>query len=174
MANGSRADSSGVFIDGINDESPRDEVRRIANQPAASFHFRSSRWRPRDTLSRFAGLFGSVVNMVTKSGGNRFDGSLFEFVRNDLFDASPSQLHQRQRPKDEASQKPVWGRSFRPGDDTACGYSGRDRTFFLLSLESLRSVTGTSATALWPTILTGRRIPVSAWRPDTSLHNPRR
>src|SRR5262249_54403062 len=30
---------------------------------------------------------GSQINVVTKSGGEAFHGSLFEFVRNDVFDA---------------------------------------------------------------------------------------
>jgi hypothetical protein len=29
------------------------------------------------------------INVLTKSGGNAFDGALFDFVRNDKFDASP-------------------------------------------------------------------------------------
>src|SRR5260370_10731015 len=31
---------------------------------------------------------GASVNVVTKSGGNNFHGSLFEYVRNDIFDAT--------------------------------------------------------------------------------------
>src|SRR5262249_14703917 len=38
---------------------------------------------------------GASVNVVTKSGGDRFPGSLFEYVRNQIFDATkaPSQLN---------------------------------------------------------------------------------
>jgi hypothetical protein len=35
----------------------------------------------------FGGKSGAVINVVSKSGSNRFHGSLLEFVRNDVFDA---------------------------------------------------------------------------------------
>ncbi len=37
--------------------------------------------------AEFGGKSGGVINVITKSGSNAFHGSLFEFVRNDLFDA---------------------------------------------------------------------------------------
>ena len=41
-------------------------------------------------LSTRSGLqAGALVNVVTKSGTNQFHGDLFEFVRNDLFNARP-------------------------------------------------------------------------------------
>lgn len=43
----------------------------------------------------------SQINVLTKSGGNAFHGSLFEFVRNDKFDAIPfafSSAHPRKSP----------------------------------------------------------------------------
>src|SRR6266581_8459522 len=43
-----------------------------------------------DAKADFGGAMGGVVNMVSKSGGNSFHGSAFEYVRNDAFDARNS------------------------------------------------------------------------------------
>jgi hypothetical protein len=40
-----------------------------------------------DSRADYGGAAGGVVNMVSKSGGNEFHGSAFEYVRNDAFDA---------------------------------------------------------------------------------------
>jgi hypothetical protein len=37
--------------------------------------------------AEFGGKSGGIINVITKTGTNRFHGSLFEFVRNDIFDA---------------------------------------------------------------------------------------
>ena len=37
--------------------------------------------------AEFGGKSGGVINVITKSGNNNFHGSVFEFVRNDIFDA---------------------------------------------------------------------------------------
>src|SRR2546422_4144769 len=43
-----------------------------------------------DAKAEFGGAMGGVMNMVSKSGGNSFHGSAFEYVRNDAFDARNS------------------------------------------------------------------------------------
>jgi len=43
-----------------------------------------------DAKAEFGGATGGVMNMVSKSGGNGFHGSAFEYVRNDAFDARDS------------------------------------------------------------------------------------
>jgi len=40
-----------------------------------------------DAKAEFGGATGGVMNMVSRSGGNTFHGSAFEYVRNDAFDA---------------------------------------------------------------------------------------
>jgi carboxypeptidase family protein len=37
--------------------------------------------------AEFGGKSGGIINVITKSGANHFHGSLFEFLRNDIFDA---------------------------------------------------------------------------------------
>jgi len=149
VANGSRADSSGVFIDGINDESPRDAGSQISPPLDSIQEFRME---TSNYTSEYGRLSGSVVNMVTKSGGNRFHGSLFDYIRNDLFDAPPynfstvplakTKLRQNQFGGDFSG--PVWIPHI---------YNGHDRTFFQLSLESLRNVQGTNQYGIVPTML---------------------
>jgi outer membrane receptor protein involved in Fe transport len=38
--------------------------------------------------AEYGGTYGDVVNVITKSGGNKLHGGLFEFFRNDAFDAN--------------------------------------------------------------------------------------
>lgn len=147
VANGSRADSSGVYVDGINDENPRDAGSQISPplDSLQEFKMETSGY-----TAQYGRLSGSVVTMVTKSGGNKFHGLLFEYLRNDLFDAQSYNFANIPVPKNKLRKNQFGGGISGPVIIPHL-YDGHDKTFFILNLESLRSVTGTNATSLVPT-----------------------
>src|SRR5262245_32351498 len=103
-------------------------------------------------LNSFSAEFGSstgaAVNIITKSGGNSFHGSAFEFLRNDKLDARnyfnrciTSGCTQPLKPAFRMNQ---FGGSFG-------GPIIKDRAFFFGSYEGIRQRTGTTLVALVPT-----------------------
>ena len=50
--------------------------------PSREFNIEKTSYAP-----EFGGKSGAVINVVSRSGSNELHGSLFEFVRNDVFDA---------------------------------------------------------------------------------------
>lgn len=77
---------------------------------------------------------GASVNVVTRSGGNRFHGSVFEFVRNDIFDAaSPVAKLNRTPTTPERSIKPAL--RFNDFGWNVGGPIKRDKLFFFAGQE---------------------------------------
>src|SRR5258708_1473648 len=128
VVNGARADASNVVIDGLNDQNPRDAGAQ-ARPPLDSLQ--EFRLLTSGYSAEYGRLAGGVINMVLKSGGNQLHGSVFEFVRNDFFDArnffdaGKSELRRNQ-----------FGATVGGPVSIPKLYSGRDRTFFLISWES--------------------------------------
>jgi Carboxypeptidase regulatory-like domain/TonB dependent receptor/TonB-dependent Receptor Plug Domain len=84
---------------------------------------------------------GAIVNIVTKSGTNEFHGSLFEFVRNDAFDA-----------RNVFNPEPTPQSAFR---NNQFGFSLggpiiRNRTFFFTAYEGQRERVGLNSRARVP------------------------
>ncbi len=86
--------------------------------------------------AEFGRSAGAQINAVTKSGGNEFHGSLYEFLRNDKFDARNyfAPAGQRKPPYRQnqfglSAGGPVLLPKF---------YHGRNRTFFFFNYEGLR------------------------------------
>lgn len=90
--------------------------------------------------AEFGSVLGGIVDVVTRSGTNRFHASAWEFIRNNAFDArdsfadvaggvalAPSAYHQNQF--GGMVSGPVWIPKV---------YNGRNRTFFLFSYEGWR------------------------------------
>jgi hypothetical protein len=129
--NGARADNVSLMVDGMNNTQRRNTGPMVSPPLEGIQEFKMITSGFSAEYGRFA---GGVLSMVTKSGGNRFHGSLYEFFRNDaldarnFFDATKSKLRQNQFGATVSG--PVWLPKV---------YRGRDRTFFLLSWESLRT-----------------------------------
>jgi outer membrane receptor protein involved in Fe transport len=83
---------------------------------------------------------GGVVNIVTKSGGNNYHGSLFEYLRNDIFDGNTNYRFTSAPalPKGEYRQNQFGG--------SLGGPIQKDKTFFFGDYEGLRVVQGVAFT----------------------------
>jgi len=76
---------------------------------------------------------GAQISIVTRSGENRFHGSAFDFLRNDIFDASDwfnGYTNNPPLPKAQERQNDLGG--------IFSGPIRKDRTFFFFSYEGLR------------------------------------
>ena len=89
---------------------------------------------------------GGNITVVTKSGGNRFTGSLFEYKRDDAFDAASKYDNEKQ----ELSLDQFGG--------SLGGPVVQNRSFFFASFERLRQRTGLRFTEAVPSVEARRRI----------------
>lgn len=88
---------------------------------------------------------GGQISIVTRAGSNEFHGSLFDYVRNDKFDANDWFANRAQQARPPERQNdfggtfsgPVWLPRFGEGGSQPW-YDGRNRTFFFFSYEGLR------------------------------------
>jgi hypothetical protein len=79
---------------------------------------------------------GAQIGLVSRSGGNRYTGSLFEYFRNDVLDASDWFYDQLGIPKAPLRFN-NFGVSLGGPLQIPHVYDGRDRTFFFFSFEDL-------------------------------------
>ena len=96
--------------------------------------------------ARYGGNAGGVVNVVTKSGTNQYHGSLFEFVRNQIFNARNYFSAQRDQIKRNQFGGTVGGPVTIPSL-----YSGHDRTFFFFGYQGERYRDASTGHAFVPT-----------------------
>ena len=80
---------------------------------------------------------GAVVNVITKSGTNRFHGSAYEFFRNDVFDARDFFAKQGEVAKPAYHQNQFGG--------SIGGPIQKDKTFFFADAEDNRVIQGQSS-----------------------------
>ena len=178
---GTRTDASNFVLDGINNRSDRNGNVGVSTSVDSIQEFKVET----STYSaEFGRTAGAQVNVVSKSGGNRFSGSLFEYFRNDIFDAKNALAFDVPGTPQDESQKTLRRNQFGGtiggplpffnfGEGGPVFNSGKDRSFFFLSYEGTRerrSVTSlnTAPNAAW---LTGDFRNVRGAGPDGILGN---
>ncbi|MCU1225660.1 MAG: hypothetical protein JWQ42_3753 [Edaphobacter sp.] len=104
-------------------------------------------------VAEFGGVLGGVVNLVTKSGSNSYHGAIWEYLRNNAFDA-------RNPFTDLNKSGPIPPASFRQneyGGDIGGPvripklYNGKDKTFFFFAYEGWRYSKAAGLTYISPT-----------------------
>src|SRR5436309_3202087 len=98
--------------------------------------------------AEFGSSTGAAVNIITRSGGNSFHGSAFEFLRNEKLDAR-NYFNRCTTPGCIQPQKPAFRLNQFGG--SLGGPIVKDRAFFFASYEGIRQRTGTTLVSLVPT-----------------------
>lgn len=159
---GTRTDASNFILDGINNRSDRNANVGVNTSVDSIQEFKVE---TSTYTAEFGRTAGAQINVVSKSGTNRFSGSLFEYFRNDIFDAKNAlSFDVPGTPQDESEKtlkRNQFGGTiggplpfFNFGEGGPVFNSGKDKSFFFLSYEGTRerrSVTSlqTAPNAAW-------------------------
>jgi hypothetical protein len=143
---GTRTDASNFILDGINNRSDRNANVGVTTSVDSIREFKVET----STYSaEFGRTAGAQINVVSKSGTNRFSGSLFEYVRNNAFDAKNALGFDVPGTPDDESEKVLRRNQFGAtlggpmpffnfGEGGPAFESGKDKTFFFVSYEGTR------------------------------------
>jgi hypothetical protein len=138
--NGGRPRTNEYLFDGISVLQP--EPGQVAYYPVidAIQEFKIESNSPPAEFGRFN---GGVVNLTTRSGGNAFDGNVFEFFRNEHLNAR--NYFQKNNPVKPDYRRNQYGGMFG-------GPIARDRTFFFVDYQGQRQSIGRTVTSNVPTL----------------------
>ena len=140
--NGARADNFGFIIDGVENTQKRNTGAMI-NPPlegVQEFKLITSGF-----AAEYGRYAGGVLTVVTKSGTNRLHGSLYEFIRNDVFDATG--YFDGEKSKLRRNQ---YGAVLSGPIRIPKLYDGRNRTFFMVTWDELHVINGKSQRGITP------------------------
>jgi hypothetical protein len=163
--NGMRRNSVNVFVDGVSNTDVGSNITLLSTPTVDSiqeFKVLTSNYTAEVGRSG-----GGTVTLVTRGGGNEFHGSIYDFARNNRFNANTF-FNNRQGNRPDGTPRaptprlryhnfggtfsgPVMLPNFGVGDKSY--WSGRNKTFFFFSEEQRRITRGiTEATASVPTL----------------------
>ena len=145
---GGRTQSQVFWIDGGNGQNMRLGVGQIDSDPPVEV-VREFRILSNNYSAEFGGSAGGLVIMTTKSGTNDLRGSLFEYLRNDAFDAANFFA-----PTDPATgRKSKAALRYNLFGATAGGPVLRNRMHFFAGYEGTRQRVGSTEILTVPTAL---------------------
>lgn len=148
---GTRTDATNFMLDGVANRNDRNGGVGVNTSVDSIQEFKVST----STYSaEFGRVAGAQISVVSKSGENRYSGTLFEFIRNDIFDAN----NFFSTPEDnKVLKRHQFGGTiggplpfFNFGEGGSVFESGKDKTFFFVSFEQLREVRSQSAKTIAP------------------------
>jgi Carboxypeptidase regulatory-like domain len=144
-ANGTRPAQNNLLLDGIDNNSNNVDflngaayVLKPPVDAVAEFKIQTSSFD-----AQFGRAGGAVLNVSLKSGTNKFHGSAWEFVRNDIFDAADYFQNAAHQPKGEYRQNQFGG--------SIGGPIRKNKTFWFADYEGLRVRQATPWVASVPT-----------------------
>jgi hypothetical protein len=134
--NGERPESNNYLLDGVTNVDSVNGGFAIRTPVDAVSEFRIL---TSNAPAEYGQTGGATTTVVTKSGGNTFHGDLYEFLRNDAFDA---------RNFFASTTEPLHQNQF---GATLGGPIRRNKDFFFLYYEGQRDVQGETQAAIVPT-----------------------
>jgi hypothetical protein len=163
--NGSRTESVSYLIDGLSDN---DQYFSTANNIPSSGAIQEFKVQ-NGLYSAEYGQGSAQVNVAIKNGTNQFHGSLYDYLQNDLFDAT-NPMNQWQHevngvplPDKNPHKQNQYGFTLGGPIFAPKLYDGRNKTFFFFSYEGGRRRESATSSALVPT-LAERNGDFSDWR----------
>src|SRR5262245_53228654 len=156
---GGRTQSQMFWIDGGSGQNMRLGIGQVDIDPPVET-VQEVKVLSNNYAAEYGGSAGGVIIATTKSGGNQFHGSLFEYLRNDALDAANFFAPVVNGEKRKAPLRynvfggtlggPVWlpKKAFGPA-----GYDGHNKTFFFFAYEGTRRLEGLTRTLTVPTLL---------------------
>ncbi|MEZ5356153.1 MAG: TonB-dependent receptor [Bryobacteraceae bacterium] len=136
--NGARASNTNFYVDGFDNRNARGAAAQTRPNIDALQEFKME---VSGYSAEYGRMAGGVLNMVLRSGGNKFHGNLNYFLRNNIldargfFDQSKTVLRQHQFAA------------------TATGPIIKNKTFFLVSYEGLRATQQSTRLSRVPTLV---------------------
>lgn len=131
--NGTRSNSTNYILDGASDNDNYTNAPNPYPDPDALQEFSV---QTNNFSAEFGRLAGGVVNVVTKSGANQIQGSVFEYIRNNYFNAANHfSAVTNGKKSDDGLKRNQFGGTLGGPIILPKLYNGKDRSFFFVSYQ---------------------------------------